>query len=214
MPSPGSQGCGRSSRGRGDGAEGLAGDSARRHPPSCPTRTHPPLPGRKASASKARARTALPLPPAPGTENSTGGRRSPEVFVPEVTHEGVPPGRRGRGCALGLGMSGGSLWRAGERGERKGGGRRRRASASPQNRTSRLGTAGKQQRNSEANDLEVTRGTSLADAGWPGCHGNRLLSREIGFLLFWGFFCFLFFPFFSPRQLSLGQHSAGEPGLT
>lgn len=47
-----------SSRGRGDGAEGLARDSARRDPPSCPPRTHPPLPARKASASKARAHTA------------------------------------------------------------------------------------------------------------------------------------------------------------
>lgn len=80
----------RSSRGRGDRAEGLASDSARRDSPSCPTRTHPPLPARNANASKARARTAPPLPPAPGTENSTGVRRSPEVFLPEVTHEGGP----------------------------------------------------------------------------------------------------------------------------
>lgn len=49
-------------------------------------------------------------------------------------------------------------------------------------------------RTPEANELEVTRATSPAEAGWPGCHGNRLLSGEIGFGGFFFFFHFANFP--------------------
>lgn len=143
----------------------------------------PPLPAGEASAAEARPRTALHTPAAPaGSGNREEDRScsSPEALGPEVTHGGGPRERPTRGCVLGPGSRGGSQRRAGETEERRGGGRRRRTGASSPNSPSLLGIL-EEALAEPGNKCSGSDARRSADAGWPGCHGNRFQSGEIVF---------------------------------